>query len=193
MTLKNQRNVSVSITRINIFALVISVSVLMTSAIVWYLLWGIPNLSDFEIDFLTNICNDETIGYLPAAVGLLLLALGFVAHELIHGIMWAVFAKHGFKSIRVGMLWKSFAPYCRCIEPLTLTQYSAGRLMPLFILGIIPLFLGLLLQNIWVMLWGDIFIPVASGDILLVCKLRSLPSHFKVLYNPNEPGCIVGE
>lgn len=48
---------------------------------------------------------------------------GIVAHEAIHGIFWAAFAKRGFRSIRFGFLWKKLTAYCHCSEPLEVRPY----------------------------------------------------------------------
>lgn len=53
-----------------------------------------------------------------------------VAHELVHGIFWSIFAKSRWKSISFGFIVQSLSPYCTCNEGLTKVQYIIGAAMP---------------------------------------------------------------
>ncbi len=60
------------------------------------------------------------------AIGFAMLLLSIAAHELLHGLGWSRYAKNGWKSIKFGVNWKFFTPYCHCNEPLQLNHYRIG-------------------------------------------------------------------
>ena len=98
----------------------------------YYLLWGF-NLSSF---LMKN-------HLLSAILPFLVLLLGIIVHEFIHGVFFSIFASKGFKSIKFGILWKMLTPYCHCREPLKIKQYIIALLAPLIILGIAPAVISL--------------------------------------------------
>ena len=119
--------------------------------------------------------------------------VGLLVHELIHGIAWAIFAKNGFKSISFGALWKYLALYCHCSEPLKVRHYAIGALAPLVILGIIPAIVGIIILNPYWLLFGILFIASAIGDIMVAWKLRKENPENTILDHPSEPGYLVYE
>ena len=52
--------------------------------------------------------------------------LMIVAHELIHGIFWALFAEGHWNSIAFGFIREYLTPYCTCTVPLKKGQYVIG-------------------------------------------------------------------
>lgn len=128
--------------------------------------------------------------YLLVAV---ILVVGMLVHELIHGIAWAIFAKNGFKSISFGIMWKYLMPYCHCSEPLKVRHYAIGALAPLVILGIIPAIIGIIILNPYWELFGICFITSAIGDIMVAWKLRKENPENTILDHPSEPGYLVYE
>ncbi len=43
---------------------------------------------------------------------LVCLVVLIVLHELLHGLVFGIFAKNHFRSVRFGVVWKAVAPYC---------------------------------------------------------------------------------
>lgn len=121
------------------------------------------------------------------------LIVGIVVHELIHGITWAMYAKTGFKSISFGVMWKMLTPYCHCSEPLKVSHYSIGALMPLIVLGILPSIAAICLKSLFWLTMGVIFIAAAAGDIMVVWRLRKENPENMVLDHPTEAGYLVYE
>ena len=70
-----------------------------------------------------------------------------VVHELIHGITWSVFTEHHFGDIEFGFMKEYLTPYCTCKCPLSKGKYIIGALMPLIILGIIPMAAGIIMGS----------------------------------------------
>ena len=117
--------------------------------------------------------------------------IGFVVHELIHGITWACVAEHGFRNISFGIIWKPFMPYCHCSKPMKIRHYMIGALMPCIVLGVIPVIVAYIIGNPMLLLLGAGFIAVALGDILIVWLIRKEDRHCMVLDHPTEPGCYI--
>mgnify|MGYP000385835335 FL=1 len=184
----NQRKITVNLIWANVFGVILFLVVTILSCSTWYFVWGYPTLDDFRVNsFLGHNA------FLAALFILMLFIMGAIVHELIHGITWACFATNKFKSIHYGIIWGVLTPYCHCDEQLTVRQYSIGALMPLFVLGVIPLVLAFPFKSIPLLVWGIMFVSAAAGDILIVWKLRKEPSACLVLDHPKEAGCIIFE
>lgn len=183
-----QRKVTINLAWANVFALIFFAFVALISSAAWYVLWGTPSFKDFGGSLLKDV---NPLG--AAVLVLVMLVAGIIAHELIHGITWACFAKRGFRSIRIGVMWGMLTPYCHCKEPLTIRHYRIGALTPLIILGILPLLLAYPLRSVPLLLWGILFVTSAVGDILIVWKLRKEPDSLLVQDHPEEAGCIIFE
>lgn len=190
-----ERKLTVNIVWANIFSIIALAIIAIPTAYLWYTLWGeadmLPTvkkgMSDEEFDSWLIWYSIKMAALFIAFIG------GVFVHELIHGLTWAHYAKSGWKSISFGVMWKLLTPYCHCSEPLKVRPYIIGALMPLIILGILPWILGLCFGSIWPTVFGVIYIVAASGDILIVWKLRNEKSTSTVLDHPTEAGCIIYE
>jgi len=119
------------------------------------------------------------------------MTIGIIAHELIHGITWAMYTKNGFKSIKFGVLWKVLTPYCHCSEPLKVKHYITGAIMPAIILGFLPFVYSLFTGNALWLFFGIFFTMSAVGDFLIVNLVRKENMNSLVLDHPSEVGCYV--
>jgi len=126
-----------------------------------------------------------------AYLTILILIIGIVLHELLHGIFWSFFIKKRFKSIRFGIIISSLTPYCHCKEPMILWNYLIGSMMPAILLGILPLFLSLLVGSFSLLIFGAVFIIGAGSDILMIWKLRKENQNSWVLDHPDKTGCFI--
>ena len=120
-----------------------------------------------------------------------LFIIGVVVHELIHGLVFGLFAKSGFKSIRFGVLWEYLTPYCHCNEPIKLKYYIFGALMPALILGFLPATVSIFNGSLMLLVLGVIFISAAAGDFYVVWILRKESMNVFVQDHPSEPGCFI--
>ncbi len=119
-----------------------------------------------------------------------------VVHELIHGLSWSIFAEHHWKDIAFGFMTQYLTPYCSCSVPLSKGQYIFGALMPLVILGILPMIAGILSGSILTLFVGIIMADAAAGDILIVWNLLRYRSDAKqIVYmdHPTQAGGVVFE
>lgn len=121
-------------------------------------------------------------------VGLAIMILGIVLHELLHGLPWSLFAKSGWSSIRFGILKPQFVPYCHCTEPLRIAHYIIGALTPLVVLGFAPVIYAWVTGNWLYLVFGAFFTVSAIGDVMIVCTMRRLKLNTWILDHPAEAG-----
>ena len=127
---------------------------------------------------------------------LVILFVLIVAHELIHGLSWAIFAEHHGKDIEFGFMKQYLTPYCTCKVPLSKGQYIFGALMPLIALGILPMIAGILMGSMPVLPMGIIMADSAAGDILVVWKIlryTSAAESFVYIDHPTQAGGVIFE
>ena len=170
----------------NVFGVLILIPIGLLFGLPFYFIWK-P-----QLDIKQYL---DSTGPLGAGLGFLLifgiLILGIVLHELIHGIIWAKFAKEGFKSIKFGVLWEMLTPYCHCKEALTVRQYIIGAIAPAIILGIIPAIIAIMTGNLGLLIFGMLFTMAAGGDFLIINLIRKESSSDLVQDHPSEAGCFI--
>ncbi|MBQ4046171.1 MAG: DUF3267 domain-containing protein [Lachnospiraceae bacterium] len=173
---------TVGIVRANIFAI----------------LYGIPlSILGFVLFFMKN--NDVNLMRMSFSKLILLMVLMVilvVVHELVHGITWSFFTENHWKDIEFGFMKEYLTPYCTCACPLTRGQYIIGTLMPLVLLGLIPLAAAIMAGS-YLWLWlGIIMTMSAGGDILIVInilKYKSQAAQVVYIDHPTQAGGVIFE
>ena len=117
--------------------------------------------------------------------------LGIIAHELVHGITWALFAKKGFRSIRYGVMWKLLTPYCHCKEPLMIRHYIIGAITPFIFVGLLPAIYAIATGSVGWLVFGIFYTVGAIGDFMIIDLLRKEKMTDYALDHPSEAGCWV--
>ena len=172
----------------NLYAIFSIIPVLILYGVPFVLLWR----NTFSKVALKNFIDEFTLGIGGNFVSILLvMTIGVIAHELIHGITWGMYTKNGFKSIKFGVLWKVLTPYCHCSEPLKVKHYITGGIMPAIILGFLPFVYSLFTGNALWLFFGIFFTMSAVGDFLIVNLVRKENMNSLVLDHPSEVGCYV--
>lgn len=187
MTMK-ERKETINIVTAN----VVSIGILLISAIVLYGIFFMvyDSRSRFNSNTLGSIVDNFGTLYLKFMI---VLIVGVIVHEFIHGLTWGLYAKSKFKSISFGVMWKMLTPYCHCSEPLKVPHYAVGALMPLITLGLIPAVVAICLGSLFWLNKSIIFIAAAAGDIMIVWKLRKENRNNMILDHPTEAGYLVYE
>ena len=184
INIENGRKVTINIMKANVFAVVLmlvsAIVLVVPYILIWRGQWSTDNVKSF-FDTLP----------LHSGLFLILLVVGIVVHELIHGITWACFAPSGWRSISFGVMWKMLTPYCHCNEPMRPRPYIIGALMPLVVLGIIPAVICLISGSLFLLVWSIIFIAAAGGDIWMAWLLAKESPDCTVLDHPSEAGFYV--
>lgn len=172
----------------NLYAIVAIIPVLILYGVPFFLLWR----NSFIKVALKSFIDNHNLGIWGNAISILLvMTIGIIAHELIHGITWARYTKNGFKSITFGVLWKMLTPYCHCSEPLKVKHYITGAIMPAIILGFLPFVYSLFTGNVLWLFFGIFFTMSAVGDLMIVNLVRKEDMNSLVLDHPSEVGCYV--
>lgn len=178
----------IDLVKANIFALFSMIPIILIYGFPYYLVWS----KNFTLVSFREIIRNNYTGIFSGTFSIFLIViLGIVVHELIHGITWARFAKNGHKSIKYGVLWKMLTPYCHCKEPLLVKHYIIGAIMPAIILGFLPAIYSILTGNIGFLIFGIFFTMAALGDFMIIYLLRKENRNSFVLDHPSEAGCFV--
>ena len=186
-----KEKLSIDLVWANVFILLLMIPILLIYGLPFFFIWKSElNIHEIIKEFIENhiFIKVVLLFFIKFA---LLFVIGTIAHELIHGIVFAIFAKKGFKSIKFGVLWKMLTPYCHCKEPLKVKHYILGAIAPAIILGIIPAITALFTGSIWLLFFGMIFTLAAGGDFLTINLLRKEKPDDYVEDHPSEVGCFI--
>ncbi len=183
-----QKELTMSAARANVQAIYFILPILLIFIPVYVLMWP----EQFLAQNLKQVLQaHKAIVFSMPLIMLLVIILGAVVHELLHGITWAIFCKNGFRSIKFGVHWKVLTPYCHCKEPLILWQYRLGGLMPGLLMGFLPMLAGILWGNFLLFAFGIFFSIAAGGDLLILWMLRKQEPHALVQDHPEKIGCYI--
>lgn len=173
---------SISLPRANLLAVALFVPLSALFLVPYASIWG-----------LQKTAADFTLLYEHYMVFGVLIVLGIVLHEFLHGVTWKLAGGKPWSSIKFGFNWRGLAPYAHCREPLNIRAYRWGAAMPGIVLGIIPFLIGLAVGSGWFALFGYLFAITASGDLLILWLIRKIESGTLVQDHPVEAGCEVVE
>jgi putative zincin peptidase len=173
--MENKRDLSISMARANIIVLFTSIPV----ALLQFLLFTMIH----EIEKLRTTWDFNLL--------IIVLLLGVIVHELIHGISWVIFGRKPFSAIKFGFQWKTFTPYAHLKEPVEVNAYRIGGFMPGFILGIVPYVFSLLFGDGNLFWFSLIHTAAAGGDWLILWLIRNVKHGTLVEDHPTNAGCYV--
>lgn len=173
----NKTEHTLSTGKVNLYSLAMIIPVTAIILIPYLLIWDYASFESGRKEFMKLF--------------IYILIFGIILHELLHGITWAFFTKKGFKSIKFGI--NGITPYCHCKEPLKVKHYRLGGAMPLIVMGIIPLFTGIILGNGLFLSFGIFFSWAACGDIISLYMLRKFSENTMVSDHPDKMGFYIEE
>ena len=189
--LENYQKVKLTVNLVwaNVFGILIIIPIALIFGLPYYFIWG----SFVTKQSLKDIISNISPGHFGLAVLLffLILILGIILHELIHGLTWARYTSKGLKSMKFGVLWTMLTPYCHCKEPLIVKQYIIGAIAPAIVLGLIPAIISIIIGNLGLLIFGMFFTMAAGGDFLIINLLRKEKMDNFVQDHPSEAGCLI--
>ena len=158
---------------------------LMVVAIVvgWFALTGLYPSFSFDMD-------DPMLMAKNCMWFCILMLLGIVVHELVHGFTWLLLLHKGFSHLSFGIM-AGGCVYCHIDVPMAKKPYVIGALMPLLLVGLVPWVAGIVTGSLLWMLVGGIFIGAAVGDMMIVWTIRKESADVLVYDHPSEAGCYV--
>jgi len=115
---------------------------------------------------------------------------GILLHQLIHALTASRFTTKGFNSLKFNLRLK-ILPYYNCKEPLMVNQYKIVLLMPIIILGIIPLIFAFISGNAIIFIYGLFFVSFSSTDLILLFLLRRAKSEDRIFRHPDKAGFYI--
>lgn len=172
----------------NLHLLIFLVPLVIVLVVPYYILW--PDQFSKE-SIKAYLDAREMMTFMDISIVFLLIILGAISHELLHGLGWSHYAKTGWKSISFGIVWKYMTPYCHCSEPLLITPYRIGSMLPAIVLGIVPSLVAIAIGNIWLIVFGFFFTLAAGGDFVILWQLRNEKKTCLVKDHPDKIGCII--
>lgn len=172
----------------NLFALICLVPAILLILVPYINLWP----EQFSKESIKSYLDArEMLTIFDYMKGIFIVLLGVMGHELLHGLGWMFYAKKRWQSIKFGINWKFLTPYCHCNEPLRLSAYRFGSLLPGIVLGIIPSALAMIIGNLWLLAFGFFFTFAAGGDFLMLWLLRHEKSSNFIQDHPEKIGCSI--
>ena len=139
--------------------------------------------------FLRSPQRSFSFGVLPVILFMGTILVGVVVHELLHAIGWMIVGRVKWQDIEFGI--KSMTPYAHCKVPISAAAYRVGVLLPGIALGLIPGWLGVAMNNGWLVAYGVVMFVSAAGDLMVYWLIRDLPQTIQVLDHPSEVGCQI--
>ncbi|MBR6208501.1 MAG: DUF3267 domain-containing protein [Oscillospiraceae bacterium] len=174
-----RHDLTINMKKANLFAILLLIPLFIIGYGAYYYVNRLIGFGGFNIWFFV-------VGYIVL----------IVVHELIHGLSWSIFTPHHFKDIEFGVMRPSYNPYCTCLVPLKKMQYFIGAVMPLILLGILPMILGIAVKNTNILFLGIVMTDAAAGDMLIIRRLLSYKSkagEITYMDHPTEAGGVVLE
>ena len=98
--------------------------------------------------------------------------ISIFVHEFIHGFFWHFPCEKKWGSIDFGFNAKLVTPYCHCREALTVKRYFWGSIAPTLFLGVLPIVLGIVIPNLFLVTFGVIGVVGGCGDMMVIWTLR---------------------
>lgn len=124
-------------------------------------------------------------------IGLIVLFVLGILHELLHAIGFLIFGKVNWSDIAFGVKWKSLTPYGYCKIPVKAIVYIIALILPTIILGVIPLTISLLIKAKYLYLIGTLMIVGGFGDMIVVWMIRDVPKERMLIDHPRKLGCLM--
>ncbi|HZG79368.1 MAG TPA: DUF3267 domain-containing protein [Brevibacillus sp.] len=121
---------------------------------------------------------------------IVLIVVGIVIHEILHGLGFYLSGKVAWSDIRFGVVWTKMIFYACCLRPLPISNYRLAVLLPGLLLGIIPYCVALYAQSLFWYSWSIIMILGAFGDGYILWTLRKFGKETRIADDTDAIGYI---
>src|SRR5512133_518439 len=175
--LSSEREVTFEESRLLLVMIVMIIPFYLAGDLVFNLLWhNKPPLLDLEMSRWIKFA--------------IILAAVFV-HEFIHGLIFALYAPNGFRSVKFGISRTMGSPYCHCTDAIKVKHYRRAGIAPFIILGVIPLIFAMFTGVNWIKVFGLLLCIGGFGDLLVWIKLLKYDRNRLVRDHPAKMGFIL--
>jgi hypothetical protein len=170
------------------YGLLIIFPIIILLSVLFVLLWGhgFREIKDYYVQLKSQALYIKIL--MGGIIPFLIFNLGIVLHEAIHAFLFAMYAKNGFRSVKLGFKKKDIVPYAHCKEKLKLSHYRISLIAPTVLLGIFPMLIALFTGNAILWFYAYIFLIAGIGDILLFSITIGLSSKLIVADHPQKLG-----
>ncbi len=156
--------------------LFLTFSLLLGSIVLLFWTYSIIWPSQFSIVYAQKVVFFW--GYYLIAIIFGSLFFGVILHELLHGVTLAYFSPNKFKDIRFEV--NALFVYCHCKAALLRNQYILAALMPVGLLGFLPIGLGLCTGSMYLFLFGIFQTFSSVFDVYVAIRLFQVPKYVLV-------------
>lgn len=122
---------------------------------------------------------------------ILIIIVGIVVHEGLHALVFGMFSETGFRNVHIGIQLDSLTPYAHYNKPLKAIYYRIALLAPAFVLGVLPVIIGLIFHIGSAFILGMLFLLFSGGDLLIMWLIRKVSNKTLVKDHPTRAGCYV--
>lgn len=175
---KRKTVVAISMNKVNILVLITSLGMLAVVPFLHVLLYGDASLT-------------VTLSGFSLFVAAMIIFV--VLHEAIHLIGFRYIGGVPKQELNWGFNWKMMVAYAHAKKPITVKQMKKVLLLPFVPTGLLPLMIGIAINNLPLSILGVILTAGCIGDFILYRKLGKFPEHALVLDHPSKPQFTVSE
>jgi hypothetical protein len=176
--------------KVQYIGIIVSIPIIVAFVLVLCLKWDEvfkQNLKEIKESILF-FDNKKANVILIILIPNLIIVLGIIIHELIHGIFMALFSRNSWKSVRFGFIKKYLMPFAHCIEPLSSKEMLIVSLAPFFILGFIPSLCGIIYGNLVFLYVGFSMTLGAIGDFIYAYLIFKTGLNYMILDHDSKVG-----
>ena len=146
---------------------------------------------DLLFDAIWKNRSPALIVNVPNWIKYVTVLIAIFVHELIHGLIFALYAPNGFRSVNFGFSRSMGSPYCHCKDPIKVKHYRRAGIAPLIILGLIPLIFAYFTGINWIKVFGLLLCIGGFGDLLVWIKLLKYEPNLIIRDHPDRMGFII--
>lgn len=177
-----KKDYSFNYSEMNYFNIVLFISSFMIFGGIFILAWGPEHTWHEANEYIFDVFIT-----IPVIVG------GIFLHEGLHALTLLLFSNTKRCDLKAGINWINFTPYIHCKHAVLVSTYRISTATPALILGILPVFIGIIIGFFPFLFFGIIFIITAGADILSIWRLRKVKGNYFASDHPDRAGCVVYE
>ncbi len=178
--------------KVNLIGIIIAIPIILVIIFSYWMKWADQAIESVNqvgvaLSLFDNAIIDSIITIITPVI---VITIGIIVHELIHGAFILLFTKNKNK-LKFGFNKEAFVPYAHCKVPLIAWQMLIVALAPGIILGLIPFSISLINGNVILWFIGFAMILGAIGDFIYAYLILKIGLNKKILDHPSEVGFIV--
>lgn len=166
----------------NIFSILLFISCFLFFVGLFGIIWGFEHTWIIAEKFVFNV-------YITIPV----LITGIFLHEFLHAVTLLVFSETKIKHLKAGINWINFTPYIHCKHAVSVKVYRISTIAPALLMGIIPVTISIIVNNVIFLFFGILFIVTSGSDILSLWKIRKIKNDYLASDHAERAGCEVFE